>query len=86
MMEIDDAKMLTRVDFRIRNSNITMHEPGTSGLDYEGPDIPILTPQDILTESWNLGNEGIGEEALNQERLTRANPPDDIMSSPKRLR
>ena len=56
MMEIDDAKMLTRVDFRIRNSNITMHEPGTSGLDYEGPDIPILTPQDILTESWNLGN------------------------------
>ena len=63
-----------------------MHEPGTSGLDYEGPDIPILTPQDILTESWNLGNEGIGKEALNQERLARANPPDDIMSSPKRLR
>ena len=86
MMEVDDAEMFSRVDFRVRNSDITMREPGRSGLDYEGPDIPILSAQDILTESWNLGDEGVRGEAQTQERLTRVNPSDDIVSSPKRLK
>ena len=50
-MEIDDADMFSRVVFWVGNFDITMREPGTSGLDYEGPDILILSAQDILTES-----------------------------------
>ena len=83
-MEIDDADMFSRVDFRVRNSDITMREPGRSGLDYEGPDIPILSAQDILTESWNLGEEGVrGVEVENQYIL---NPSDDVVPSPKRMK
>jgi len=85
MMEVD-PDMFSRVDFRVRNSDITMHEPGRTGLDYEGPDLPILSAQDILTESWNLGNEGITDGDDNQERATRADHPVDIMSLPKRPR
>ena len=83
MMEVD-ADMFSRVDFRVRNSDITMPEPGRSGLDYEGPDLPILSEQDILMEPWNLGDEVIKDGV--GERFTRADPSDDVGSSPKRLR
>ena len=85
MMEVD-PDMFSRVDFRVRNSDITMHEPGRTGLDYEGPDLPILSAQDILTESWKFGDEGIKTGDENQERATRADHPVDIASSPKRPR
>ena len=85
MMEVD-PDMFSRVDFRVRNSDITMHEPARIGLDYEGPDLPILSAQDILTESWNLGDEGVKDRGENQGGGTRADHPVDIVSSPKRMR
>ena len=77
MMEVED--IFAQVDFRVRESDITMREPVTIGFGYEGQDLPILSTHDILTESWSLDDGGragaVGEGQDSGHLGTRAHPP-----------
>jgi len=53
-IEANLLEPLFDMNFRVRMEDITIKEQDQPMLNYEGPDVPILTERDILDQMWDL--------------------------------